>query len=316
MSKQDMTAARTAKDLEYRYQFSRAFAEVMGMCDDTRRAVEATEKEIAKLDYELSFRLSYDENDKIVSMLNASADIINIKGDRLTIESTNFYLSEDGTITATSGMLGGLEVSQCEITECTVGKCTIDDCVINDTCEIKGVLTSSTLHMDEQGGGSIYCETYQDLDQPDIYYSIYNISASNGVGSASILLTPRWGGMVSISAGASDILIDDAGGVDITAESGARINGDTIITESRLTEICNRLKALEEAQNGPSYDDCDHVSNLVSSGATETVNAECPTCGTLTQATKTTYVCSSCNAAYRYIFDGSCGHTWIVDTWA
>jgi hypothetical protein len=301
-----MTAARTAKDLEYRYQFSRAFAEVMGICDDARRTVEATAKEIEKLEYELSFRLAYDENDKIVSMLNASADIINIKGNRLSIESTNFYLSEDGSIVATSGYLGFLEVSECEI-----NKCTIDDCVINDTCTIKGTLVAAQIHAGGLGMCGIGYDNYINEYDPIHNWESYSIYAGGGrVDVASAL-----GGTVSLYGGVASVTIE-TGGIIITSPSGASINGDEIVTESGLTEIYNRLKALEEAQNGSSYDDCDHVSNLVTSGATETVNVVCPTCNAYRQSAKTTYVCSSCNAAYRYIYDGSCGHTWVVDSWA
>lgn len=55
---------------------------------------------------ELSLKVGRDENDQIVSMLNASADQINIKGNRITISSTNFSVTADGTITAKAGVIG------------------------------------------------------------------------------------------------------------------------------------------------------------------------------------------------------------------
>lgn len=232
MSKQDIARARTPADLENRYRFGRAFAEVMGICDDARRTVEATAKEIEKLEYELSFRLAYDENDKIVSMLNASADIINIKGNRLSIESTNFSLAEDGTITALSGMLGGLDVSQCSISDCTVGKCTIDDCIINDTCEIKGTLTASTIHSalapDGSVVGSITAEIVPFLN--GAYYAAYNIVGQDALISISrkhVALTA--GNTIGLYVSAED------------GEEGVRVFGGLSVDGVELTQKISEL---------------------------------------------------------------------------
>lgn len=59
---------------------------------------------------ELKLKVGIDENDRIVSMLNASADIINITSDRLTIDSTYFKLFADGTIRAYAGQIGGCNI--------------------------------------------------------------------------------------------------------------------------------------------------------------------------------------------------------------
>ena len=48
-----------------------------------------------------------DENDQIVSMLNASADQINIKGNRFTLDSDNFKVNADGTVTAKNAKVSG-----------------------------------------------------------------------------------------------------------------------------------------------------------------------------------------------------------------
>jgi hypothetical protein len=62
------------------------------------------------LSAELSLKLGRDENDRIVSMLNASADIIELKSNRLTIDSTYFKLTADGSITATEGHIGNWHI--------------------------------------------------------------------------------------------------------------------------------------------------------------------------------------------------------------
>lgn len=50
------------------------------------------------------------DTEKIVSMLNASASVINITADRLSIDSTNFKLTTNGTITAKAGQIGGFYI--------------------------------------------------------------------------------------------------------------------------------------------------------------------------------------------------------------
>lgn len=56
---------------------------------------------------ELELKVSTDDNDQIISMINASADVITLNSNRLIINSTFFSLSEDGNITATGGDIGG-----------------------------------------------------------------------------------------------------------------------------------------------------------------------------------------------------------------
>ena len=104
MSKQDRQAPRNIAGLEYRYSFGRQFAELSGMQKETKLSME----EIKKLtEAELSLRLKYDDNDKIVAMLNAAADVIRLKSNRLEIESDHFSLSADGKVNATAGHIGG-----------------------------------------------------------------------------------------------------------------------------------------------------------------------------------------------------------------
>lgn len=99
-SKQDVVYPRTPSALQQQYNLGQVYKDITGI----KLTIEEQE---AMLKAELSLKLGYDDNDRIVSMLNASADIITIKGDRLTIESSHFQLSEDGTIYATAGEIGG-----------------------------------------------------------------------------------------------------------------------------------------------------------------------------------------------------------------
>lgn len=51
-----------------------------------------------QLDASLSLKLGRDENDQVVSMINASADQISLQGNRLIIDSNNFQLDGDGHV--------------------------------------------------------------------------------------------------------------------------------------------------------------------------------------------------------------------------
>lgn len=60
---------------------------------------------------ELELKVSTDDNDQIISMINASADVITLNSNRLIINSSNFVLDAEGNITATGGDIGGFNLS-------------------------------------------------------------------------------------------------------------------------------------------------------------------------------------------------------------
>ncbi len=118
MSRQDRQAARTPADLERRYNFGRSFAELRNIALDAQTHVYTLEETVKKWSQsvgsslegvyaKLEMKIDYDENDQIVSMLNASADVITLNANRLVVNSDNFSLTENGTITAKLGVLGG-----------------------------------------------------------------------------------------------------------------------------------------------------------------------------------------------------------------
>lgn len=68
------------------------------------------------IDGKLELKISTDDNNKIVSMLNASADVITITSNRISIASDYFTLTQDGKITATGGDIGGFKISNNALT--------------------------------------------------------------------------------------------------------------------------------------------------------------------------------------------------------
>lgn len=71
---------------------------------DWSPAPEDTEEEIKTINASLELKI---DTDKLVSVLNASADIIHLKGNRFIVESDNFNLTADGTMTAKNGTFTG-----------------------------------------------------------------------------------------------------------------------------------------------------------------------------------------------------------------
>ena len=60
--------------------------------------VNRAQKAEGELDASLELKLGRDENDQVVSMINASADRIMLRGNRLIIESNNFKLDRNGRV--------------------------------------------------------------------------------------------------------------------------------------------------------------------------------------------------------------------------
>lgn len=61
--------------------------------------VNRAQKAEGQLDASLELKLGRDENDQVISMINASADQIMLRGNRLIVESNNFRLDGNGKVT-------------------------------------------------------------------------------------------------------------------------------------------------------------------------------------------------------------------------
>lgn len=73
----------------------------------TKTTFETNNKNVAA---EIELKVGKDDNNQIISMINASANVIDLKSNRLSIDSTYFKLTTDGVITATSGYIGDCEI--------------------------------------------------------------------------------------------------------------------------------------------------------------------------------------------------------------
>lgn len=74
---------------------------------DVSKSFAVTNDTIKKVQADLELKIDKDDNGQIISMINASADVINLTGNRLTLGSDNCTITEDGTITAKNALLNG-----------------------------------------------------------------------------------------------------------------------------------------------------------------------------------------------------------------
>lgn len=148
MNRQDRQGARTTSDLEYRYQFGKSFAEIMGVATDARNLASEAQSLYKGLSHEQIFNLLtnngeleglYEENGEVyinasyIKTGELSANLIKtgvikssnyaeltdgtvylgmaIDLDNGIINTPKFKLDDFGNITATGGMLGGFDIS-------------------------------------------------------------------------------------------------------------------------------------------------------------------------------------------------------------
>lgn len=74
---------------------------------DVSKSFAVTNDTIKKVQADLELKIDKDDNGQIISMINASADVINLTGNRLTLGSDNCTITKDGTIIAKNVLLSG-----------------------------------------------------------------------------------------------------------------------------------------------------------------------------------------------------------------
>lgn len=195
-NKQDRQGARTPADLERKYNFEKNFAEIMGVALDAQKSVEESQK---RIDAELSLKLGKDDNDQIVSMLNASADTIALKSNRLEIQSDHFTLSKDGVIAAAAGNIGGCSIVNgvLEIANANANN------IVAREVDISGKITSN-----EGSLGNIDI-TEEGLTCGDTFLSSGGIRTTSGSDTTLIA-----GGVVKFGSGGSFALYAPRSSVD------------------------------------------------------------------------------------------------------
>ncbi|MCD7803083.1 MAG: hypothetical protein LUH09_09355 [Clostridiales bacterium] len=120
---------------------------------------------ITEITGELSLKVDKDDNEQIVSMINASANEICITGDRLVIESTNFTLTAEGKITCTDGEFSG----KITATAGSIGGWLIDNYRLY--AELTALKTTTeTVYVTDDDGNYIPIQATDDDGNP-LYYT-------------------------------------------------------------------------------------------------------------------------------------------------
>lgn len=130
---------------------------------------EALGSSISDVQGELALKVGRDDNDQIVSMLNASADQINLTGQRIKIDSPNFKLAADGTVTAVNADLSGKVTA----TSGSIGNWVINQAGIIATREYDGLQYRYVIQAPSTDLGSWYsflaCQYRASSDDPWSY---------------------------------------------------------------------------------------------------------------------------------------------------
>lgn len=81
--------------------------------EDLILQIKDFEKDVnASLELKIDRVEGKDDKDSIVSLLNASADEINLKANRFSLESTNATITKEGIVDFVSGEIGGIEIGE------------------------------------------------------------------------------------------------------------------------------------------------------------------------------------------------------------
>lgn len=86
---------------------NKTLSETNGNVTQLGKDLSTTNTAVQKVQADLELKIDKDDNGQIISMINASADVINLTGNRLTLGSDNCTITKDGTITAKNALLSG-----------------------------------------------------------------------------------------------------------------------------------------------------------------------------------------------------------------
>jgi hypothetical protein len=105
MKKQDRQGVRTPAALERKYKFSKNFTEAKQSASDSQKAAVNAQKSATEAANAAASKVDKKDNAQVVKMINEAVDVLNLRANRLSVESTNFKLSPDGTLEATNAKI-------------------------------------------------------------------------------------------------------------------------------------------------------------------------------------------------------------------
>ena len=144
--------------------------------------VEGTYASKESLKAELELKVGHDEYDRVVSMINASANTITLNSNRLILNSDNFNLTADGKITAKAGHIATYEIVSDGI------KRYYEDANLNYTSYLAA---NSLLFKTEANGSGVFSGEYWTMIRPDGYFLT---NTGTGVNGSLTIMTINYNG--------------------------------------------------------------------------------------------------------------------------
>ena len=105
MKKQDRQGVRTPAALERKYRFNKNFTETKRSASDSQRAAVNAQNSANEAVKAAEGKVDKKDNAQVVKMINEAVDVLNLRANRLSVESTNFKLSPDGSLEATNAKI-------------------------------------------------------------------------------------------------------------------------------------------------------------------------------------------------------------------
>lgn len=105
MKKQDRQGVRTPAALERKYRFNKNFTETKRSASDSQRAAVNAQNSANEAVKAAEGKVDKKDNAQVVKMINEAVDVLNLRANRLSVESTNFKLSADGSLEATNAKI-------------------------------------------------------------------------------------------------------------------------------------------------------------------------------------------------------------------
>ena len=103
-------AEKQLKDVEN--TLTQMYSEVVQSLNSFKVEVGANYSTKDSVKAQLEVKVDKNDNDQIVAMINASADEINLKANRFSLESDNTSISKDGVFKTVSGEIGGWDITE------------------------------------------------------------------------------------------------------------------------------------------------------------------------------------------------------------
>lgn len=138
----------------------------------------ATKEGLESVEAQLELKIGEDDNGKIVSMLNASADEINLESDKMTIKTSGFTL-EGGHFTANGGKIGDWKIAANDLVNTGLAGICSDTSYGDSFVEhYKVHLTPKGLHLKQTVAGSSY-KPEAHITWGAIFYALFKLVAEN-----------------------------------------------------------------------------------------------------------------------------------------